>query len=142
VLNLDDQTAVLQKLDSGGAITVAQKRAQSPALKPGMPTATVEFKQEALPSEVIDGVTCEHLLQTETIPAGAIGNERPLIITSETWASPELHLLVRRKRNDPRFGETNYTLTGIKRNEPDPALFRLPGNFKVVEEIKPIRSIR
>jgi hypothetical protein len=97
-------------------------------------SAKRESQQQALPDETIDGVNCEHVLTTETIPAGSIGNEHPIVITSETWASPELHLLVMRKRNDPRFGETVYRLTDIKRGEPDPSLFQIPANFKVVDD--------
>jgi hypothetical protein len=133
VLNLDDLTAHVHKPVAVKIITLDQKRAAlAEGEKPLQSSASAEVKQQALPSETIEGVYCEHILETQTIPAGSIGNERPIVITSETWASPELHLLVSRKRNDPRFGQTVYKLTGIKRGDPDPSLFQVPGNFKVV----------
>jgi hypothetical protein len=97
-------------------------------------------KQTALPDESIEGVNCEPLLETQTIPAGSIGNERPIIITSETCASPELHLLLMRKRIDPRYGNTIYRLTEIRRTEPDASLFLIPRDYKVLDETTPLRS--
>jgi len=96
-----------------------------------------EVKHESLGTQVIEGVSCEGRRETRVIAAGAIGNERPIEITSETWTSPELHALVLRKRNDPRFGETTYRLTNIKRGEPDPSLFQVPEGFKNVPMDKP-----
>ena len=91
-----------------------------------------EVKHESLGTQTIEGVTAEGTRDTRTIPAGAIGNERPIVITSETWTSPDLQMVVLSKRNDPRFGETVYKLTKITRGEPDPALFQAPGNLKKV----------
>ncbi len=86
-------------------------------------------KTESLGTQVIEGVSADGKRTTRTIPAGQIGNERPLEITSEVWTSPDLHLVVMSKRSDPRFGETVYRLTDIKRVEPDPSLFEIPGSF-------------
>jgi hypothetical protein len=40
-------------------------------------------------------------------------------------------MVVLSKRNDPRFGETVYRLSDIKRAEPDPSLFQVPSGFSV-----------
>lgn len=88
-----------------------------------------DMKTESLGTQVIEGVVAEGKRVTHTIPAGEIGNERPLVITSEVWTSPELHEVVLSKRNDPRFGKTVYRLTNISRSEPDAALFQVPANF-------------
>ncbi len=97
-----------------------------------------EVKHEDLGTQVIEGVTCTGTRETRIIPAGAIGNERPLEITSETWRSADLHLIVLSKHNDPRFGETIYKLTDVKRDEPDSALFQVPSNYKVIENGTPL----
>lgn len=89
-----------------------------------------DVKHESLGTQTIEGVTAEGTRDTRTIPAGAIGNEKPIVITSETWTSPDLQMVVLSMRNDPRFGETVYKLTGITRGEPDPALFQPPANMK------------
>jgi hypothetical protein len=143
VLDLDNHTARVQRLRGAKILTLDQKHAS--AAKVGLPNSTragaiAEVKQTALPDESIEGVNCEHLLETQTIPAGSIGNERPIIITSETCASPDLHLLLMRKRIDPRYGNTLYRLTEIRRTEPDASLFRIPRDYKVWEETTPLRS--
>jgi hypothetical protein len=45
-----------------------------------------------------------------------------------------------RKHNDPRFGEIVYKLTNISRSEPDPSLFQLPSDFKVMNNLPALRS--
>ncbi|HEY6249761.1 MAG TPA: hypothetical protein VI685_07350 [Candidatus Angelobacter sp.] len=87
-------------------------------------------KHESLGTQTIEGVTAEGTRDTRTIPSGAIGNEKPIVITSEIWTSPDLQTVVLSKRNDPRFGETVYKLSGITRSEPDPSLFQPPSNLK------------
>lgn len=89
-----------------------------------------EVKHESLGTQTIEGVSAEGKRETRTIPAGAIGNERPIEISSETWYSPDLHTVVLSKRNDPRMGETVYRLTEIKRGEPDASLFQPPPGAK------------
>jgi hypothetical protein len=88
-----------------------------------------QIKTESLGTQIIEGVSAEGVRTTHTIPAGQIGNERALEITSEVWTSPDLQMIVLSKRNDPRFGETVYKLTDIKRAEPDPSLFQVPSGF-------------
>ena len=45
-----------------------------------------------------DGIKAEGTQTTHTIPAGEIGNEKPIVITSERWFSPELHSWCSRAR--------------------------------------------
>jgi hypothetical protein len=88
-----------------------------------------QLKTESLGTQTIEGVSAEGTRTTRTIPAGQIGNERSLEITSEVWTSPDLQMIILSKRNDPRFGETVYKLTDIKRADPDPSLFQVPSGF-------------
>ena len=66
---------------------------------------------------------------TTVIPAGQVGNEQPITITSEEWRSPELNLLVLTKHSDPRTGESSYRLQNIIRAEPDRSLFMVPAGL-------------
>jgi hypothetical protein len=68
-----------------------------------------------------------------TIPAGQIGNDRPIEIDSERWYSPELKALVLSRHVDPRFGETTYHLSNIVLGEPSASLFEVPPDFEVVD---------
>jgi len=86
---------------------------------------------ETLPSQVIEGVKAEGKRTTTRIPAGTIGNDQDILITSEVWYSPELQTVVLLKRNDPRVGESVTSLTNIQRNEPDPSLFQVPTGYTV-----------
>lgn len=88
-------------------------------------------KKEDLGEQVIEGVTAKGTRTTIVIPAGAIGNELPITVTSEEWFSPDLNVLVMTKHADPRSGETTYRLTGITRGEPDPSLFGLPAGVTI-----------
>jgi len=98
--------------------------------KPG-PNAN-EVKEQ-LGKQTIEGVEAEGTRTTVTIPAGEIGNERPIVIVSERWYSPELQLLVMTRHSDPRFGETTYKLTNVNRAEPAKSLFEVPSDYTVKE---------
>ena len=70
---------------------------------------------------------------TVTIPAGTMGNDRPLVTVSERWFSPELGVVVMSRHSDPRFGTSTYRLTGIDRREPPAAQFEIPADYKMQE---------
>ena len=91
-----------------------------------------EVKQD-LGKQMIEGVEAEGTRTTVTIPAGEIGNERPIEIVSERWYSPELQLVVMTRHSDPRLGETTYKLTNINRIEPARTLFEVPSGYTVKE---------
>jgi hypothetical protein len=90
-----------------------------------------QVKREDLGTQTIEGLSAQGKRETVTIPAGQIGNERPIEIVTETWFSPDLHTMVLRKHSDPRVGDSTYRLTEIKRNEPDASLFQPPAGAKV-----------
>ena len=93
-----------------------------------------DTRTEELGVQNIEGVDAEGTRTITTIPAGAIGNERPIEITYEKWYSRDLQLVVMSKHNDPRFGEQTYRLTNIVRSEPDPSLFTPPQGYKLITE--------
>jgi hypothetical protein len=86
-----------------------------------------------LGKQTMEGVLVQGTRVTRTIPAGSIGNEQPIVITTETWYAPDLKVLVMSKSVDPRIGETTYRLTNIQRAEPSPALFEIPADYTVKE---------
>jgi hypothetical protein len=97
-----------------------------------------QAQTEDLGSKTMEGVTVTGSRTTRTIPAGQVGNDRPLSIVTEVWTSPELKTVIYSKRSDPRMGDQTFQLTNIVRAEPDPALFAVPADFKVVEGAEPI----
>ena len=89
----------------------------------------------SLGKRIIEGVEADGTKVVETIPAGAMGNERALEITTEVWYSNELKTDVLRKHSDPRFGETTYKLTSVIRGEQPLTLFEPPADFKLTESL-------
>ena len=95
--------------------------------------ASPNVVKESLGKQVIEGVEAEGTRETITIPAGEIGNERPIEIVSERWYSTELGTVVMSRHNDPRGGETTYRLTNISRDEPAKSFFEVPGDYTIKE---------
>ena len=96
-----------------------------------------QFATEKLGAQIVEGISAEGTRTTITFPAGAMGNDRPIVVTSETWNSPELQVMLLSRNNDPRSGESIVRVTNISRTEPDPTLFRPPADYQVVEENGP-----
>lgn len=82
-------------------------------------------------SRNIEGLECTGSKTVVTIPAGAIGNERPIVTVTINWYAPSIEELVRSTTNDPRFGETIYTLHNIVLGEPPSELFKPPAGYQV-----------
>lgn len=85
----------------------------------------------SLGTQTINGVLAEGTRTTRTIAAGAVGNEKPIVITTERWYSSELQTYVMIKRSDPYVGESEFQLTNIQRSEPDATLFQVPADYTV-----------
>lgn len=96
-----------------------------------------DAKTEQLGKKSFGAVEADGTRTTTTIPAGKIGNERPIEIVFERWYSPELETVVYSRHYDPRFGETIYELKNISRDEPAPSLFEIPEGFKIEEHAFP-----
>lgn len=89
--------------------------------------------QVSLGTQEIADVLAQGTKTTETIPAGKIGNEKPIVITTERWYSPDLQVDLVMKHSDPRMGEITYQLADINRQEPDASLFQVPPDYTVEE---------
>lgn len=93
--------------------------------------ASGTVKKESLGTQTINGVAAEGTRITHTIAAGQIGNDKAIQIVFERWYSPDLQVVVKSTRTDPRFGTTTYTLTNVQRTEPAAALFTVPSDYTV-----------
>jgi len=99
-------------------------------LGPGGP----EANSENLGDQTLDGIHATGTRMTTTIPAGKMGNEQPILVTSERWYSPELKATIMTKHNDPWAGELKTQFTNVNTAEPDASLFTVPSDYKIVEE--------
>ena len=89
---------------------------------------------ETLGDQVIDGVHATGTRMTTTIPAGKMGNEQPILVTSERWYSPELKVTIMTKHTDPWAGELKTEFRNVNTSEPDSSLFTVPSDYKVVDD--------
>jgi hypothetical protein len=130
---LDPSEKIAHKFSGGKWKDRGKKRA------PGGAAAGAASAPQELPNAVttslgtkpINGISAEGTQITRTIPAGAIGNEKPIVITVERWYSPDLQTTVLVKRSDPRTGDSSFQLTNIQRQEPDASLFQVPADYTV-----------
>ena len=88
---------------------------------------------ESLGKQTIEGVNAEGTRNVSTIEAGAIGNDRPIQVTSESWYSEELQMQVMTRRSDPRTGDESFRVTNIRRGEPGVYLFQPPAGYQINE---------
>jgi hypothetical protein len=117
------------------AMAAARAKAEAArAAQETAPTPRPHRDMEKLPPRIIAGVTAEGRRVTQTIPAGTQGNDRDLTIVTETWNSPELHVMLERTTDDPRTGKTTMITTSLERASPDPGLFQIPPDYKVVQQ--------
>ena len=84
-----------------------------------------------LGTQTINGISAQGTRYTRTIPAGEIGNEKPIEVVTERWYSPELQINVMTKHSDPRNGETVTQLTEIQRQDPDASQFQVPAGYSI-----------
>ena len=107
------------------------------ALPPPPPPAPPRPEEEALGTAVVAGLKVTGRRSRTTIPAGHIGNDRPIEISDERWDSPELRLLAQSRHSDPRNGVIDYRLVNITRAEPPSDLFEVPVDYTVVNAPTP-----
>lgn len=91
------------------------------------------LKKEDLGTQTSNGIPAQGTRYTRTIPAGQVGNTNPILIVTEQWYSPDLQIVVKSTRSDPRFGETTYALTNVQRTEPAATLFAVPSDYTVTQ---------
>jgi len=86
---------------------------------------------QSLGSKTILGLPAQGTEVTRTIPAGAIGNAKPIVVTTERWISNDLQIPLSSEHTDPMMGTMTMTVTSVTRGEPDASLFQVPSDYKV-----------
>src|SRR5258708_15449091 len=134
VMNAHNEEAFHQKLEAELKVRREKEEATLAEKRRKVEEPRNTSKTESLGSKVIEGVQADGKRSIETIPAGRVGNEKPIDIINETWYSTELQMVVMSKHSDPRSGDVVYTLTNVVRAEPDPMLFQVPADFQLRQE--------
>jgi len=129
---MEAERAAERSAPAGGEVHA--RTAAPPLPPPPPPPGEADIRNAGvLERKTMEGIVVEGRKNTSTIPAGQIGNEQPITITSEEWRSPDLNVLVMTHHTDPRMGESSYRLTNIVRGEPDPSLFQVPAGYTIKE---------
>ncbi len=101
-----------------------------------LPDGNGFHQHEELGVSNLGGVDATGYREINTINAGVMGNDQPMVTTREFWYSTRLGISLSSKIDDPQSGKQLFTVTEISTAEPDPALFELPAGYKVVDHSK------
>ena len=85
----------------------------------------------SLGQKVVNGVTATGTRTIRTIPAGVLGNEKPIISTVDEWFSTDLDVPVQITQKSSIGGDVALNLTQLVRGEPDASLFGPPAGYTV-----------
>ena len=97
------------------------------------PTSEEPGTVEQLGKQTMEGLAVTGTRRTVSIPAGKIGNDRPINSVFESWVSDELKATIYSKRTDPRFGDSVNRTTNVRRGEQPRSLFDVPADYKLEE---------
>ncbi|MCX6614516.1 MAG: hypothetical protein NTZ98_00285 [Acidobacteria bacterium] len=92
-----------------------------------------QTKTEPLGKQTIESLEAEGTRSTYTIPAGQLGNDRPIDIVSERWYSSKLQTALLTTHSDARFGTTTFRLSNVSLAEPARSLFEVPADYTIKE---------
>jgi Spy/CpxP family protein refolding chaperone len=123
--------------DKAGTPEAAQAFQQKMEARMQLEEASGAVKKDSLGTQSINGINAEGTRITRTIAAGQIGNDKAIQIVFERWYSPDLQIVVKSTRSDPRFGTTTYSLTNVQRVEPAASLFTVPSDYTTEQDHGP-----
>lgn len=117
--------------NSAGPAAATSSTAAPAAIRCTPPANAPAPTTTALGQKTLAGLTAKGTRVEFTIPAGQIGNEQAITVTSEEWVSDELGVVLSSTQHDPMIGDTQFHLDQIERVEPDSSLFAVPADYTV-----------
>jgi len=97
---------------------------------PDGPPRTTPLGERRLEGLDTRGERTEH-----TIPANTLGNELPIVRTTEQWRSEAIDAVVLMTLHDPLGGNVTYTLTDVRTTEMPAELFEVPADYQRSEDL-------
>jgi hypothetical protein len=122
---------------AAGRLTVnydPQSESVNPPLVPARPSQHERPVFEDLGTTSILGIEAVGRRSTTTTPAGAVGNDEPLVTITEIWTAQGYPFSLRRLRDDPRMGKEDRELVRLDQGEPDTSLFQPPEGYEIVTD--------
>jgi len=104
-----------------------------------IPDADKSGTSTNLGEKTIAGVKATGTKVERTIPAGAQGNDKPLVHTSETWFSIDLATLMYSHLHMPEFGEIVMHVENLKFGDVPASTFALPEGY-AIHDIAPAKN--
>jgi hypothetical protein len=103
-------------------------------VKPGIAVTTT-----SLGNCIVEGIAACGEKRQWTYDAGSsFGNEKPVSLEEETWRpNEEIGFIIFSKRTEPNRQVSAAGYKNVSRGEPDPALFRPPLDYTIVDETGP-----
>jgi hypothetical protein len=98
------------------------------------PAYAEDLVTKSLGTETIAGLVLHGTRKERTVPATLSGTGKKVAITDDYWYSEDLRVYLVLKHNDPRTGEQVVGILDVDRKEPDAAMFRIPPEYKLVDE--------
>lgn len=98
------------------------------------PDRTTFLTREDLGLDTFEGLEVQKSRETTTIYRESVGNTHTILRTVEYWYSPALGVNVQVKRHDPRDGDQTLWLTSVLLTAADPEKFKIPADYRVVDE--------
>jgi hypothetical protein len=71
--------------------------------------------------------------ETITFNPGTMGNDQPMTATREFWFTRQLAINLSSMVDNPQTGKQVFTVKDLSTSEPDPALFRVPPDYKILD---------
>lgn len=94
----------------------------------------VQDSREDLGTREIEGFVARGTRIVFTVPAGEVGNDKPMTNTNERWYSEDLKTDLLMLSEGPQSGKHVHKLVNIRSGDPDPLLFQVPPDYTVREQ--------
>jgi ketosteroid isomerase-like protein len=139
---LDPASRIAHRMKLPPDVTHAQVRNGAVAtIDPPLPSVDAAYVKDRerttsqpLGTRTIEGSLADGTMTTTTIPAGLQGHDRPLIQKTVTWIAQDLNVILLSSKFDGGSTIITSKLVNIKRDEPDPSLFRVPVDYRIIDE--------
>jgi len=102
--------------------------------RPGREREGVSFASTDLGYKTVDGLSLSGRKVTRTISPGVMGNDKEIVVSHESWFSPDLKVMISETDTNPFSGNHTLMASNLSRNEPAATLFKAPEGYTVQQD--------
>jgi hypothetical protein len=115
--------------DAANAVYQPRLRQSGP-----LPDGKGYVQSEDLGVGTVQGLETHGYRETTTFNPGTMGNDREMTASREFWFSTQLGINLSSIVDNPQTGKQVFTVRELTTSEPDPKLFEVPAEYKVVDK--------